>query len=191
MSEKIRLGFAICGSFCTFDEAVAQMERLAVLGYDLVPIMSEISYETDTRFGRASDFIDRIEKICGKSVIHTVSEAEPIGPKKMLDALLIMPCTGNTLAKLQYGITDTSVTMASKAHLRNARPLIIAVSTNDALSTAAVNIGGLLSRKNVYFVPFSQDDPKNKPRSMVAEFEKVPAAVAAALSGEQLQPIVC
>ena len=183
------VGFALCGSFCTFAEVIPQIETLRKLNYDIVPIMSEIAYNTDTRFGRAEEFISRIETVCKHEILHTIPQVEPIGPKKMLDLLIVAPCTGNTAAKLANGITDTSVTMAAKSHLRNGRPLVIAVSTNDGLTGAAKNIGGLLNYRNVYLVPFRQDDPLKKPRSLMADFTLIPEAVEAALKGEQLQPI--
>lgn len=187
--KPIRLGYAMCGSFCTFGQAKELLRRLADDGYDITPIMSNNAYTTDTRFGTARDHIAEIEDICGKPLIHTIAQAEPIGPKALLDALLIAPCTGNTLAKLALGITDTAVTMAAKAHLRNARPLIIAPATNDALSASAKNIGALLNTKNIYFVPMAEDDPERKPTSIIADFSRAPDAVAAALEGRQLQPI--
>ena len=190
MAEK-RVGFAVTGSFCTFEKALTQMERLAGLGYDLYPIMSEISYTTDTRFGRAEDFRKRMEQAAGRQVIHTIDQAEPIGPKGLLDLLVVAPCTGNTLAKLAWGVTDTPVTMAVKAHLRNGRPVLLGVSTNDALGAAAKNIGMLLNAKNIYFVPMGQDSPEQKPASVVAHFEQLPRAVEAALAGEQLRPVLC
>ena len=156
--EQRNIGFALCGSFCTLGKAVEALEQLAGRYTSVWPIMSEITACTDTRFGQAEYFKKRIEEICGRSIITTVAEAEPIGPKKLLDALVICPCTGNTLAKLAHGVTDGAVTMAAKAHLRNGRPLVIAPSTNDGLSNAAPNIGTLLGRRNVYFVPFGQDD---------------------------------
>ncbi len=189
MENKIRLGFAMCGSFCTLDKAMRELERLSEK-YDILPIMSQITYETDTRFGRAKDFIDRAKCACKKDVIHTVKDAEPIGPKRMCDALVIAPCTGNTLAKLCLGVTDTAVTMAAKAHLRNARPLIIAVSTNDALACSAKNIGMLLNCKNIYFVPFSQDDPQNKERSCIADMTMLDKTITEALSGKQITPVI-
>ncbi len=188
--SQIRVGFAMCGSFCTFHKAIPEMERLTELGYNVIPILSHTAYTTDTRFGSAADFIERIKKITGNEIIHTVFSAEPIGPKKLLDALVIAPATGNTIAKLANGITDTSVTLACKAHLRNARPVLIAVSTNDALGAAAKNIGLLLNAKNIYFVPMRQDDPENKPNSIVADFSKIPEALESALKGEQIQPIL-
>lgn len=186
--EKTRLGFALCGSFCTFRKVIDEMRALSEF-YDITPILSESAATTDTRFGTASDFIKEIGEITGKTPITTVKAAEPIGPKALFDALLIEPCTGNTIGKLANGITDSSVTMAAKAHLRNGRPLIIAVSTNDALGASARNIGTLLNEKNIYFVPMKQDSPENKPRSVVADFSKSRDAVEAALSGKQVQPI--
>lgn len=183
------VGFALCGSFCTFSEVIPQIEILRKLNYDVVPIMSGIAYETDTRFGRAEDIRNRIELICKHEILHTIPEVEPIGPKKMLDVLVIAPCTGNTAAKLANGITDTSVTMAAKSHLRNGRPVVIAVSTNDGFAGAAKNIGSLLNYRNIYLVPFRQDDHEKKPRSLAADFSLIPEAVEAALKGKQLQPI--
>lgn len=188
--NKIKLGYAICGSFCTFSKAIKQIEALANLGYEVYPIFSEFAYKTDTRFYKAADYVAEVEKICNRKSISTIYEAEPIGPKKMLDAMIVAPCTGNTLSKLALGITDSSVTMASKAHLRNERPLIIGVSSNDALSTTSKNIGILLSRKNIYMVPFGQDDCQNKPRSMVCDFNMIPKTVELALKNQQIQPLV-
>lgn len=188
--SKANVGFAMCGSFCTFKKVIPQIEELISLGFNVVPIMSGVSYSTDTRFGKAEDFIKQIKDITGKEIIHTISGAEPIGPKKLLDALIIAPCTGNTLGKMANGITDTSVTLAAKAHLRNARPVIIAVSTNDALGAAAKNIGLLMNSKNVYFVPMSQDDPENKPNSIVADFTKIPETLKFVLAeGKQNEPL--
>ena len=158
--------------------------------YDLIPIFSHCAYTTSSRFGTAQEHIRRASEICGKAPICSIEEAEPIGPKKLLDALIIAPCTGNTLAKLSHGIADGPVTMAAKSHLRNGRPVLVAVSTNDALSAAAENIGRLLARKHYYFVPFGQDDPEKKPTSMVADFPKIPDALALALQGKQIQPIL-
>ena len=188
--DRIRLGFAMTGSFCTFGKTVPQIEAIKDLGYDVFPIMSAMSYETDTRFGKAQDFIDRIEEICGHKIIHTIKEAEPIGPKALLDILVVAPCTGNTLGTLANGITDSSVTMAVKAHLRNQRPVVLAVSTNDALGASAKNIGVLLNQKNIYFVPMRQDDPLKKPQSIVADFGQIPQALECALKGLQLQPVI-
>jgi len=185
-----RIGVAVCGSYCTFSTVIPEFKKLADEGFDLVPIMSFNAYSTDTRFGKAADFVAEIEKITGKTVIHTIEDAEPIGPKKLLDLLLIAPCTGNTLAKLACGITDTPVTMAAKAHMRNSRPILIAVSTNDALSVNAKNIGLLMSMKNVFFVPLRQDNPQEKPTSIVADMSRIPEAVHAALNGRQLQPML-
>jgi len=185
----MNIGFAMCGSFCTFSKVFPVMEVLA-RDHKVYPILSAVSCSTDSRFGKAEAFITLAERICNRSVIRTIGDAEPIGPKKLLDALIIAPCTGNTLAKLAHGIADGPVTMAAKSHLRNGRPVIIGVSTNDALGAAAENIGRLLSRKNFYFVPFRQDDPENKPTSMVADFIRIPETVATALDGRQLQPIL-
>lgn len=185
----MQLGFAICGSFCTFSQVFPVLQSLAN-SHTLFPIFSEVSYTTDTRFGLARDFIRQASDICGRDPIHTIAQAEPIGPKKLLDALIIAPCTGNTLAKLAHGIADTPVTMAAKSHLRNGRPVVIAVSTNDALGAAAENIGKLMARKHYYFVPFSQDDASNKPTSMVADFPQIPLTLALALEGKQLQPVL-
>ena len=190
MPDKKRLGFALCGSFCTFKKVIEEMEALSKI-YDITPIMSEGASSMDTRFGKSVDFIKRITEICGKEPITTINGAEPIGPQALLDVLLSEPCTGNTLGKLANGITDTSVTMAAKAHLRNGRPLVLAVSTNDALGASAQNIGRLLNAKNVYFVPMSQDSPEGKPTSMVAHFEKSAEAIEAALAGKQVQPLYC
>ncbi len=188
--DKINVGFALCGSFCTFADAVREMTVLSDKGYNIIPIMSYNAFQTDTRFGKAEEHIRKIEGICGKKIISTIPDAEPIGPKKMLDILVIEPCTGNTLAKLANGITDTPVTLAAKAHLRNNRPLLIAVSTNDALSGSAKNIGRLMNMKNIFFVPFSQDNPVNKPRSMIADFGKTEEAILHAIKNEQIQPII-
>ena len=185
----MKIGFAMCGSFCTLDPVFSLMEALAHL-HDVTPIFSAAVYETDTRFGKAADHIRQAELICGKSPIHTIAQAEPIGPQKLLDALVIAPCTGNTLAKLAHSIADGPVTMAAKSHLRNGRPVVLALSTNDALGGAAENIGRLLARKNFYFVPFGQDDALGKPTSMIADFALLPAALDAALEGRQLQPIL-
>ncbi|MDR3263872.1 MAG: dipicolinate synthase subunit B [Clostridiales bacterium] len=186
---KKRLGFAITGSFCTFKSVLTEIEKIKDY-YDIIPILSHNAANTDTRFFEAKAFKDKIEKLSGKGIIETISEAEPIGPKKLLDALIIAPCTGNTAAKLANGITDTSVTLAAKAHLRNGRPLIIAVSTNDGLGNNAKNIGILMSVKNIYFVPFGQDDHVNKSNSLVADFSKIKETVDEALEGRQIQPVL-
>lgn len=188
--SKANVGFALCGSFCTFKKVIPQIEALISAGFNVVPIMSGVSYSTDTRFGKAEDFIKQIEDITGGKIIHTIIGAEPIGPKKLLDALIIAPCTGNTLGKMANGITDTAVTLAAKAHLRNARPVIIAVSTNDALGAAAKNIGLLMNSKNIYFVPMRQDDPEDKPNSIVADFTKIPETLDFVLKeGKQNEPL--
>lgn len=190
MNGGIRLGFAMCGSFCTFKRVIPVIRKLTDDGFDVYPIMSFTAYDTDTRFGAASDFISQIEDITGKKIIHSIKDAEPIGPKKLLDILVIAPCTGNTLAKLAMGIADTPVTLAAKAHLRNGRPIVIAVSTNDALAGNAKSIGMLMNMKNIGFVPFVQDDPQGKQSSLVAVMEKIPETVISALSGIQIQPIL-
>lgn len=185
----MNIGFAMCGSFCTFAQVFPIMEALAK-NHTVIPIFSQCAYTTDTRFGPAADHIRRATQICGKAPLHTIDQVEPIGPKKLLDILLVAPCTGNTLAKLAHSIADTSVTMAVKSHLRNARPVVIAVSTNDALAGAAENIGKLLARKNYYFVPFKQDDPVNKPTSMIADLSRVQDTIEAAAQGIQVQPVL-
>ena len=185
----MNIGFAFCGSFCTFEKAFTALADVASI-HTVTPIFSQASYSTDTRFGTAAEHIARATEICGREPLHTVAQVEPIGPKKLLDALIIAPCTGNTLAKLAHSIADGPVTMATKSHLRNGRPVLLAVSTNDALAGAAENIGKLLARKHFYFVPFGQDDPQKKPTSMVADFTKVLPALETALHGQQLQPLV-
>lgn len=188
--EGIKIGVAMCGSFCTFSKAFEQMIKLKAAGAELTPIMSYHAATLDTRFGTAEENIMTAENICGRGVINTIPLAEPVGPKKMFDLLIVCPCTGNTMAKLAAGITDTPVTMAVKSHLRNGRPVLIAAATNDALSASAKNIGTLLNIKNIYFVPFKQDDFVKKPRSAVADFSVIPEAAKAALNGRQLQPIL-
>ena len=185
----MNIGFAMCGSFCTFAAVFPVIENLA-RNYTVIPILSDSACSIDSRFGAAQSHILRLSEICGRDPLCTIAAVEPIGPKKLLDALVIAPCTGNTLAKLSHGIADTPVTMAAKSHLRKGRPVLIAVSTNDALSGAAENIGRLLARKNYYFVPFGQDDPDGKPTSMVADFGKIPQALELALAGRQMQPIL-
>ena len=188
--SKIRLGFGLTGSFCTFSQVIKQMEILSEY-YDIIPIMSYNAASLDTRFGKAKDHIDRIEKITGKKVIRTIEDAEPIGPKNMTDIMLIAPCTGNTLAKLNMAITDTPITMATKSHLRNNRPVIIAVSTNDALSGSAKNIGALQNTKNYYFVPYRQDNYEKKPTSIVADFNEIHNTIEYVLeNNKQIQPII-
>lgn len=188
--EKIKLGFALCGSFCTFSQVIPRVRELTQLGYEVVPIMSFCAYGLDTRFGKAADFAAQLREITGHDVLHTIEETEPVGPKKMFDLLVVAPCTGNTLAKLALGIVDTPVTMAVKSHLRNARPVVIAVSTNDALSNSAKNIGALMNRKHYFFVPMAQDNYEKKPTSVVADFDRIPETITAALAGKQLQPVL-
>ncbi len=185
----MNIGFAVCGSFCTFSSIFPVMENLAHT-HQIIPIFSQNAYTTDSRFGTANEHIRKATDICGKEPLHTIAQVEPIGPKKLLDILVVAPCTGNTLAKLAHGIADGPVTLAVKSHLRNGRPVVIAVSTNDALSGAAENIGRLLNRKHYYFVPFGQDDPEKKPNSMVADFTRLPQTIALANSGKQIQPIL-
>ncbi len=181
----------MCGSFCTFEKILKELEVLSKTDANIFPIMSETSYLTDTRFGKAIDFQNRIKDMTKKEIIKSVKEAEPIGPKGYLDILVIAPCTGNSLAKLANGIADSSVTMAAKAHLRNDKPIVIAVSTNDGLGNAAKNIGALLNYKNIYFVPFRQDDYINKPNSLVADMSKIKETIEMALDRKQLQPVLC
>ncbi len=188
--SKIKIGYALTGSFCTFEKSFAAMKSLVSLGYDLTPIASFNAYNLSTRFGSCEENREKMREICKKEIIRTVEEAEPIGPKKMFDLLIVAPCTSNTLAKLACGINDTPVTMAVKSHLRNSRPVLIAVSTNDALSAAAKNIGALQNFKGYYFVPYRQDDILKKPMSMVADFGLIPQAAEAALEFTQLQPTV-
>ena len=186
---KPRIGIALCGSYCTYDKLFSQLVLLSDK-YELVPIMSETAAATDTRFGKADDFLSRLESLCGAKPVCSIAEAEPLGPAKPMEALIIAPCTGNTMAKLNHGITDTAVTMAAKAHLRNSKPLIIAFSTHDAHSGSAPTIAGLLNRKNVYIVPFRQDDPIKKPFSAASDFSLIGATVESALAGNQLQPLL-
>lgn len=183
------IGYAFCGSFCTHSQSLEQMKSLVEQGYDVLPIMSENVYATDTRFGKASSLIERVEQITGKKIIHTIVDAEPLGPKIALDALIIAPCTGNTLAKIARGITDTAVTMTAKAHLRADRPLVIALCSNDALSANLQNISILLERKHIYFVPMKQDDPTRKPHSLISEFSLVSQTLSYALDARQLRPL--
>ena len=185
-----RIGFALTGSFCTYEPVLAAMKRLTLEYETVLPILSFAAAATDSRFGSANSFRARIEAICGRPVIDTIAGAEPIGPRKLLDLLIVAPCTGNTLAKLAAGVADTPVTLACKAHLRNARPILLAVSTNDGLAGNAKSIGVLLDRRHFYFVPFGQDNPEKKPTSLVADMDRIPEAAAAALRGEQLQPIL-
>ena len=185
----MNIGFAMCGSFCTFEAAFQAMENLAK-EHTVIPIFSFNSQSVDSRFGNAQDHLKRAEEICHRKVITTIQDAEPIGPKKMLDILVIAPCTGNTLAKLAHSIADTPVTMAAKSHMRNGRPVLLAIASNDALAGSAENLGKLLGRKLYYFVPFGQDDPQGKPTSMIADYTKIPQALSEALKGQQIQPIL-
>ena len=188
--ENKKIGYGVTGSFCTFKKMIEAVKSLALEGAEIYPVMSEISYTTDTRFGKAEEFRNLLTGITGNTIIKSVKEAEPIGPKKMFDLMIVAPCTGNTLAKIANGITDTSVTMAVKAHIRNGRPVLLGVSTNDALGNSARNIGALLNYKNIYFVPFEQDDYLGKPNSLVASFDEIIPAAEAALDGIQLQPLL-
>ena len=183
------IGYAMCGSFCTHAASVEQLTRLVERGYEIQPIMSDVTYTTDTRFGSALLLRSQVEDICGRPIIHTVTAAEPLGPKVSLDALVIAPCTGNTLAKLANGVTDTPVCMAAKAHLRTDRPLLITLASNDAMSANLKNIATLLARKQVYFTPMFQDDPEKKPHSLVADFSRIPEALEAALAGKQIRKL--
>lgn len=187
--QGLRVGAAICGSFCTFEKVFTQLEQLKDMGCTVTPIMSYNAAQTDTRFGAAQQHIERLKKLSG-NIILDLTAAEPIGPKHMFDVLIVAPCTGNTLAKLALGITDTPVCLAVKSHLRNQRPVVIGVSTNDALSGASKNIGALRNYRNLYFVPLGQDDPSAKPFSMVADFTKLPETIAEALDGKQIQPMI-
>ena len=185
----MKIGYCFTGSFCTFARSLRVLERLVADGHDIVPIMSENAFYTDTRFQKAEEFSTRVEGLCGKRIIHTVADAEPLGPRIHLDALIVAPCTGNTLAKVARGITDTAATMAIKAHLRSDRPLIIALASNDAMSQNLSSISAVLNRKAVYFVPMRQDSPTDKPHSLVAEMEMIPEALSAAMRAEQLRPV--
>ena len=188
--KGVRVGIAVCGSFCTFNKTFEAAERLSVLGAELIPIMSFNASALSTRFGKAEDNVKILEEITGKPVINTIEDAEPIGPKKMTDIMLLPNCTGNTLAKLALSVTDSPVTMAVKSHLRGGRPVVINVATNDALSGSAKNIGTLMNLKHYYFVPLKQDDYIKKPTSVVGDFDRIEEALKAALNGIQLQPVI-
>ncbi len=183
------IGYAFSGSFCTMGESLKVLSHLLGLGYEVQPIMSECAYSTDTRFHLAEDFRRELSSLCGRDIIHTIKDAEPLGPSSPLEALIIAPCTGNTLAKIRHGITDTPVTMAAKAHLRQDRPLLLALASNDAMSQNLANIGALLTRKSTFFVPLRQDDPIKKPYSLIARMDMIPEALEAAMRGEQLRPL--
>ncbi len=188
-SEKIKIGFALTGSFCTFKRVFPEIEKLCE-EYDVIPIMSETAADTDTRFGKAQEHKEKLEAITGNKVLKSINQVEPIGPAKLLSALIIAPCTGNTIAKIANGISDSTVTLAVKSHLRNKRPVIIAVSTNDGLGNNAKNIGMLFNMKNIYLVPLGQDDCKEKPNSLVAHMDMIEETLEMALMGKQIQPIL-
>lgn len=182
------IGWGLCGSFCTLSRSVSEMEKMAPK-HEILPIFSYSVQKTATRFGTPEEFFLRVESACDRGVLRTIEACEPIGPKNFLSAMIIAPCTGNTLAKIALGITDTPVTMAAKAHLRNEKPLIIALASNDAMSANFKNLAELISRKNVYFVPLTQDDPTNKPSSLVADFSKIEETLEYALRGSQIRPL--
>lgn len=188
--KPLTIGFAMCGSFCTYRSVMPALKALCTQYETVIPIMSPVSRETDTRFGTAEDFAGEIQQLCGRDILHTLTAVEPLGPKKLLDLLVIAPCTGNTLGKISHGIADTAVTLACKSHLRNGRPVLLGISTNDGLGGNAENIGRLLCRKHFFFVPFGQDNSKEKPCSLVADWTQLPAAAEAALQGTQLQPLL-
>ncbi len=188
--EGKRIGFVMTGSFCTFRKTIDELKKIVKLGAKVIPIMSENSYTMDTKFGKAEDFINEVEDITGTKILHTIQEVEPIGPKDMLDILVVAPATGNTMAKLANDIIDNSATMAVKSHLRRERPVVMAISTNNGLSGAGENIGKLFNRKHYYFVPFKQDNPITKPRSIVFDPSYLIKTIEYALDGEQIQPIL-
>lgn len=191
MKQQINIGFALCGSFCTFEKSINQLKNLVNKGYNVYPIMSFNAASLDTKFGKASDFKEKIKSITKKEIINSIVDAEPIGPQKMFDALVICPCTGNTMAKLANAITDTPVTMAAKSHLRINRPVIIAIASNDSLAASAQNIGKLINTKNIYFVPFNQDDADLKPNSLVSNFDLLEPTIKDVLENKrQYQPII-
>lgn len=187
---KRTAGFAMCGSFCTIDRALAVMERMTREGWQVVPIVSQEVYTQDTRFGTAQDIVQRITDLCGAPPLHTLQAVEPIGPKDLLDVLIIAPCTGSTLARLAHGISDTPVSLAAKSQLRVEKPVVLAVASNDALAGSAPNIAALLNRKQYYFTPMKQDAPQTKPRSLVADMNRIPETADLALAGKQIQPIL-
>lgn len=190
MAHTETIGFALTGSYCTFAKVIPQIETLLSQGYRVIPIVSEHTAGCDTRFGTAQKWKDELQQLTGETLLESLPQAEPIGPKRLLDLLVVAPCTGNTIAKMANGIADTAVTLAVKSHLRNNRPVVIAVSTNDGLGANAKNIGILLARKHIYLVPFGQDDYAEKENSLVADFSLIPDTVAAALNRKQLQPIL-
>lgn len=189
--ENVNIGIGITGSFCTFAQMIEMLEILKEQKANLIPIMSYNAYSHDTRFGNAKMYIDKVEKICENKILNSITDVEPIGPQQLLDILVILPCTGNTAAKLANSISDTPVTCAVKSQLRNQRPVLLAISTNDGLSGNAKNIGALLNMKNIYFVPFAQDNPNAKPNSIAYDNEKVLDAIEFALKGKQIQPVIC
>lgn len=189
--EKLKIGFALTGSFCTFSSVIPQIEKIVSSGIEVVPIMSEKAYSTDTRFGTSAEFISKLERITGHSVLHLQTEVEPIGPQKMIDALVIAPCSGTTAAKIANAISDSTVSLAAKSTLRNSFPVVIAISTNDGLASSAKNIGLLLNTRGIYFVPYRQDNPAKKPRSLVADMNLILPTLSAAMAGRQMQPILC
>jgi len=186
----LKIGFAMCGSFCTFSKAIEQMENLINSGYEIIPIMSFNAYSTDTRFGKANEICEKVRNICKRDIIHTIKDAEPIGPQKLTDIMIVSPCTGNTLAKLANAVTDTPVTMAVKSHLRQQKPVLISIATNDALGASAQNIGKLMNTRHYYFVPFRQDNPLQKPNSLVSDFSLIPSALSYAIENRQMQPVL-
>ena len=188
--KGVKIGCVMTGSFCTFKEVFTVWRGLKETGAELTPIMSFNAARMDTRFYPASEAVEIFEEICEKTILNSIAAVEPIGPKKLLDLLVVAPCTGNTLAKIANGITDTPAALAVKSHLRNGRPVLIAVSTNDALGGSAINIGKLLNTKHIFFVPFRQDDPQNKPNSAVAVFDRIPESAAFALENRQIQPVL-
>ncbi len=190
MNEEKTVAFALCGSFCSFDAVLPEIERLCTAGWKVLPVMSFHAASTDTRFGKANEWKTALAEETGNTPIETLTGAEPLGPKKLADAMVIAPCTGATLAKLALGISDTPVTLGAKSLLRGARPIVLAVSTNDGLGASAVHIGSLLQRKNIYFVPFGQDDYKAKPLSLKADFTLIEQTLNAALHKKQLQPLL-
>ena len=187
--DGLNLGVALCGSFCTFSKTIVLIEELVNKGLNVFPIMSFNAYNTCTRFGKPEDIINKIETLTGKTIIHTIVDAEPLGPKGILDAILVAPCTGNTLAKMTYGITDTPVLLAAKSLMRNGRPIIIALATNDGIGGNLKNIGYMINKKDIYFVPLGQDDTVKKPYSLVADFSRTISTIEFALNDQQIQPV--